>query len=1250
MKQLLFLFAVAVYLCFSFSTLQAQIPQAPVNVQSPNAASLGEYGEVPVSPFTGLPNIAVPLCSGNSGSLSIPVALNYHGSGFRPDEHSGWVGLGWSLSSGGVITRSVNDLPDEKVNNDLRTDDAGYYMGMYYPTRRRILYYFTSDDNSRIDWNNKAQTTNLMRDGICWPSSSNPLYKFDTEPDEFSFQLPGCSGKFYMGEDGWKVRCDKPVTVITGPLLPAPYYDKPQTGGSSYNKFGGFTIVTEDGTRYEFGMNTDAIEYSVDYFRQGAEEWTANAWYLTRVSKNGQEINLSYTRYMNRFICQMYFSASAILFNMFHDKDNGDCQGAYQGIGSRPYYFSGQLVAPVYLSTITSTNSTIRFISSVSNEMKYEQSVFDANYSAISTGPGDKLYYLQRPLQNDNNGYSINYPACFYQRVEWRKLDAIQVEDRGGIRKQFTLTYSNSSSERLTLSQVTEKGSNGVAKPPYTFTYLGSTQLWPYLYDGVDHWGYLNSTPSDPYTYLANYKARREPMSSDPDNLSNLSHHIIQTITYPTGGKTEFTYELNQYAKQVQKPGQAPVLLAADKKGGGLRIAKIVSYPINRSQPATQKEYYYVTGQYQNGVNPATMRSSGVLGQDFLYGFDNYILDAARPFIGYAWLSIFSSQSALPACQNSAGSTIGYTQIVEKRSDGSYTMFKYSNLDTANPDEAPGNCLDEAPVDFLAGRINASSINPDPATPYVPVSSTAQGRGQLLQEVAFTSTNLPVKSHEITYTNFRRFNGEEQYVRSVRAQARDLHGSCNGAWAAEGTAYKFYVYSSLPATETERIYNADGIAFLANTKSYSYNTRKLLAEARTADSKGQPVVTKYKYTCDFADEYYTNSSNPSVPPTPIAQAFVEMARDKASNMVAYPMETLQYRAGKLVGVTLNTYLRSGNNFLPYQTSALEVARPLEEVQYTKAYSANGVFTVDAKLQLKAFYTTYDKVGNVLGIQKEGNNLTSYLWGYNSTLPIAQVANAAPNEIFHSNLEEDKMVATATADVAGTWYSPGGYLRFEATTSDPNRPSMRKVAHTGQLAGAMYTGYQGEQAHAFSSTLTLPARTSSRRYILSGWVYTNGPAASIWLFPNLPGARNADGTVNYYDGFGNSSRPDLFPSYASTQVDVKPDQIGQWVYLQKEVEVPGDATLLTMRITNYWNGAGNAAATANGGSVWFDDVRLYPADAQMVTYTHDPLAGQTSISDPNSRPIYYEYDDLQRLQLVKDMNRNIVKHVEYHYQR
>ena len=103
----------------------AQIYQPQFSTPSPNAASLGEFGRVPVSHFTGVPSVTVPLHEIEVGDFKYPITLAYHLSSVKPNAQPGSVGLGWSLLADACITRTVRGVYDEKMG--YGNNEHGYY-------------------------------------------------------------------------------------------------------------------------------------------------------------------------------------------------------------------------------------------------------------------------------------------------------------------------------------------------------------------------------------------------------------------------------------------------------------------------------------------------------------------------------------------------------------------------------------------------------------------------------------------------------------------------------------------------------------------------------------------------------------------------------------------------------------------------------------------------------------------------------------------------------------------------------------------------------------------------------------------------------------------------------------------------------------------------------------------------------------------------------------------------------------------
>lgn len=95
--------SVALLVLLQFKMSAQGIAPLDLNFPSPNAASLGNFTECPVSLFTGLPQITIPLHQMQGKRISVSISLGYHGGGIRPELHPGWTGNGWDLVAGGLL-------------------------------------------------------------------------------------------------------------------------------------------------------------------------------------------------------------------------------------------------------------------------------------------------------------------------------------------------------------------------------------------------------------------------------------------------------------------------------------------------------------------------------------------------------------------------------------------------------------------------------------------------------------------------------------------------------------------------------------------------------------------------------------------------------------------------------------------------------------------------------------------------------------------------------------------------------------------------------------------------------------------------------------------------------------------------------------------------------------------------------------------------------------------------------------------
>lgn len=258
-------------------------------VFTPQAKTLGSAALNPVNMYTGKPSIDIPIYTLNHYGLEVPISLTYDASPFIPSKVPGLVGLNWSLVAGGVITRSVNTIPDDETgdgtNQATITGIKGFLVAQPYN-----LY-----SNSTVE---------TVGGGIV---NTDKYYQltYELAPDLFTFNFGGHSGKFMMGLDGQvHVQSDEHLKVEI--QLPSVYKIVPLT----YS--GKITITTDDGYKYEFGGTYSSIEFSYTHHDSDYGMQVINAWYLTKVtSPEGNVVNFIYANKKNSGISPEFLNVDA---------------------------------------------------------------------------------------------------------------------------------------------------------------------------------------------------------------------------------------------------------------------------------------------------------------------------------------------------------------------------------------------------------------------------------------------------------------------------------------------------------------------------------------------------------------------------------------------------------------------------------------------------------------------------------------------------------------------------------------------------------------------------------------------------------------------------------------------------------------------------------------------------------------------------------------------------------------------------
>jgi len=927
-----------------------------------NAASLGNFLETPVSKYTGVPSINIPLYEISDGNLNASVALSYHAAGVRPDAHASWVGLGWALQSGGVISRVVRGKMDE-----IDGDAGGFYDNHV-------------ESLGGNDWTSTAKMQERATRNF-----------IDVAPDEFSFNVGGISGTFLMDHEGnWKVRSDQDIKVIFNPAdftLPfiANYPPNPYGRTQYFRVFGKFTLIAGDGTKYIFGGTNNAIDYSLDFFNQNSSDWVATSWYLTQIiSADGvHSINFSYER--DQFTNVLYSDK----FHSYYSVSTSTLEGCttYLDESKTTFKINGNLLAPVYLKSIETSKELLQFERSTSVELRYDSLAVSAAYSVYNYKPDTSETFIQRLLtiaERQNTSDTTLYKFLPYLRqngltsypsmlnnLQWKKLDHVLIKDKytNQFVRKFSFNYTNDVKKRLTLLSLKESNpsaSTADTIPPYRFYYDETATLPGYISGYVDDWGYYkkNNIPND-FTW---------ERPADPENIIAAT---LRKIVFPTGGYKLFYFEPNDFSGQLLEYGSDRI---EQKIGGGLRIKAIHDYdPVSKSVKSTR--YFYVKNfSSPNQLNKISSGFSKFLPKH-LYYFQTHTLPTGEVFSA----KLKSRGSIIPQNENAEGSPIGYSEVAEVFQDNSFIVSKFTNYDDGHLDE---------------GTIN--SLYPEKGVTNAYTSLSLE-RGKLKYEATYNSLGQKLRSTSITY---QPLHNERSYVRmsdvqrfQVCYQYEYMRG-LGGPYIYEGGTYKFYTYPYVPTSQVDSVFDGNIPMVKVTNMYYDNPLNKLLTRTEQKRTDGKIITNIISYPQDYSS----------------GTGFIDQMLLK--NLTSLPIETINYLTEPNSGVVkilsgqLNTYSPT-EPFLKDTEYLLETDKPIPLSTFKFSDAANGTlpnmasktpFDKDARYRGIKNYL-YDNLGNLIQANAINGISSSIIWGYNQKIPVAQAINAKSTEIFYDGFEE-----------------------------------------------------------------------------------------------------------------------------------------------------------------------------------------------------------------------------------------------------
>lgn len=1121
---------------------------------APDAAALGKFVDNPVSAYTGVPKIDIPIYTLKSHELSLPISLSYHASGIKWEEIPSWVGAGWTLNAGGIVSRTIRGRNDEDPN-------YGYFL-THASAGYNIPSFFSGGAFSNANFNFVSPNC-----GIYDPPTDqyrNVLYAskggLDLEPDQFFFSLPdGQSGKFMFSRSQQMRLIPHQAATITHTAHP--------TTGKLFDKW---MIVGKDGTKYFFEKQETTISNTPckELFNGTPETFTipdvdaVSSWKLVRME------NSSGSDYINFEYLAETYSYETRLSTTTYDR------------------VSGELGPPG------------------SNDCKNETTVNGWRLWKITTSAGYRVEFVANTNRNDLAGS--------------KRLDRIMIYYNTTFLKRFEFTYTGAIMTIASVQEFFHDTLNTDKLPSYEFTYyteITNTPTYSRTSKSLDHWGYYNAAQNNDFFSppVVHDNVYYNGVNRKPE-LEACRWMTLKQIRYPTGGTVNYEYELNDFSNvpasldfdhlsqleliesvefivtNTAKPmayqtkpftltqdGPVVLLFEIPATPGGTIPATGLHATLSKSSGAPFTTMLFKSGDSQAVSSPIYNFTSGnytLYGefQDGIYALGN------QKF--YVKVYRFKNMEALIQAGQMKGGGLRIKKIV---STGDNTFTKTYSYTASSTGLSSGKLLSFPSYSYLGGfsdgqmqgsscvtnnsatmlvRVNATTIplsvsqgghvgysevreytgdattnngytvysftnTPDNQSimfPFVPAQSYSYKNGLTLTQKVYTNAHKLIQETTNQYT----YQNDAGFIIHGAKIAQLNNSGCTGC-ANRTFAYHLYTEPTervLLQSATSKVYDVHADNYLETTSNFVYDANdQVIEKSQVLSNEPQrKKYTRYQYHSTF----------------------------KTS-----PIEEYSYYSPNNTNHFEFTGGVSRSLLAPNKPTYVSLMETMPQVRTTNNPASLGLFKPRAQL-------SYDAKGNIISITKTGDPaVTSIIWDNAGIFPIAQVVNAPPTETAFTGFENSS--------------NEGGWTFTLSTDADKKT---------------------GQRSHLLNQSVSRSGLTTSKKYLVTYWAKGGVPTINGVLESNDAPLADTDG----------------------------------WRYFEKIV-------------------TGISTVTISGtSSIKLDELRLYPWDAQMTSYSYDIQKGLISSTDVNNFTTFYSYTTRRQLEFVRDFENNILKKNEYRYAR